>query len=396
MQKAGAAGVRHVAELDGVRGLAILLVLITHFGVYGQERVGWFGAAFHRLVDFGWSGVDLFFVLSGFLITGILLESKGSPNYFRSFYMRRVLRILPLYYCAVIAYFLFLLPALRILAPGRATVAGAFRMPAVEQLWYYFHLSNWRIAYSVTYNGVDHFWSLAIEEQFYALWPLVVFLLSRRGLLRACAGVMAVSFALRSLPSVHAAMQQYPHLLYCLTPFRLEPLALGAGLAILISDERFRAHWRQWAGAAAVCGVAGLAIVMAVTRSASFEPIPMAVFGFTGVGLVAAACVCYAAMRSGASDAGSALLRSPFLVELGRLSYGIYVIHRPLSILAPPIQGALMPRIGGVAASLLVTLAGSTASYVLAVGSWRLVEQPFLRLKSRFPYRPAAVLKAAT
>jgi peptidoglycan/LPS O-acetylase OafA/YrhL len=312
--------------------------------------------------------------------------------------MRRVLRILPLYYCAVIAFFVILLPALRILAPGRATITGATHLPAVEQLWYYFHLSNWRIAYGVTYNGIDHFWSLAIEEQFYAIWPLVVFLLSRRALLRACAGVMAVSFALRSLPSVHTAMQQYPHVVYCLTPFRLEPLALGACLAIVISDERFRAHWRQWASGAAILGSAGLVTVIAVTRSFSFEPIPMSVFGFTAVGLIAAACVCYGSMRSGAPSRGAALLRSPFLVEFGRLSYGIYVIHRPLSILAPPVQAALMPHIGGVAASMLVTFVGSATSYFLAVGSWHLIEQPFLRLKSRFPYRPAPrpVLKPAT
>jgi peptidoglycan/LPS O-acetylase OafA/YrhL len=395
MQTAEAAGARHVTELDGIRGLAILLVLITHFGVYGHESVGWFGAAYHKLVDFGWSGVDLFFVLSGFLITGILLESKGSPGYFRSFYMRRVLRILPLYYCAVMVFFIVLLPALRILAPGRATITGATRLPAIEQLWYYFHLSNWRIAYNVTYNGVDHFWSLAIEEQFYAVWPLVVFLLSRRALLRVCGGVMALSFMLRSLPSVHASMQHYPHVVYCLTPFRVEPLALGSCLAVLISDERFRAHWREWAAAAAGAGALCLAVVMAVTRSSSFEPIPMAMFGYSGVGLVAAAGVCYAAMRSGASSPGAAFLRSPALVELGRLSYGIYVIHRPLSILAPPVQAALMPRIGGVAASLVVTFVGSAASYFLAIGSWHWIEQPFLRLKSRFPYHPEPELKAA-
>jgi peptidoglycan/LPS O-acetylase OafA/YrhL len=305
-----------------------------------------------------------------------------------------VLRILPLYYAAVVFFFVVLLPALRILAPGRATIVGAARLPATEQLWYYLHLSNWRIAYGITYNGIDHFWSLAIEEQFYLVWPLIVVLLSRRALLWTCGGVMAVSFAMRNLPSTHAAMERYPHVVYCLTPYRLEPLALGACLAVLISDEVFRAQWRRWAGGAFAAGAICLGAAIAITRSASFEPAPMASFGFTGVGLIAAAGVCYASIRSGSDAGGAAMLRSPALVELGRLSYGIYVIHRPLSILAPPLQAALMPRIGGAAASLLVTITGSAVSYLLAIGSWRLIEQPFLRLKARFPYRPQGKVAA--
>lgn len=383
---------RHVTELDGVRGLAILVVLITHFGVYGHESVGWFGRALHGVVDFGWSGVDLFFVLSGFLITGILLESKGSASYFRAFYMRRALRILPLYYLAIVVYFAFLVPALRILTPGRASIISAVNRPAVEQLWYYLHLSNWRIAWDVTYNGIDHFWSLAIEEQFYLVWPLVVFLVSRRTLLRVAVGLMAISLALRNIPAVHAAQHLHPHLVYCLTPFRIEPLALGACLAILVSDERFRRTWRVWAAGAFAVGSACVALAIARSGLANFEPIPMSSYGFTGVALLSGSCVAYAAMRSGAASPGAAMLRSPALVELGRLSYGIYVIHRPLSILAPPVQAALMPRIGGVPAQLVVMAVGGALSYILALGSWRLIEEPFLRLKSRFPYRAAISL----
>lgn len=386
---------KYIRELDGVRGLAIILVLVTHFGVYGHETVGWIGSAFHRLVDFGWTGVDLFFVLSGFLITGILLDAKGSEGYFRNFYMRRVLRILPLYYIAVIVYFFMLVPSLRILAPGRATVAGAVSLPPVEQLWYWLHLSNWRIAFDVTYNGIDHFWSLAIEEQFYLVWPLIVFLCPRRVLPAVCAFVMAVSFGLRSLPSVHAALAVHPHLIYCLTPFRLEPLALGGLIAVASRHDAFRRSWRRWAVAALLAGVMFLGWAVARTGSVSFEPVPMGVIGYSGVGLIAGALVCYAALRSGAPAAGAVLLRSPALVEFGRLSYGIYVIHRPLSILAPPLQAALMPRIGGVAASCLITVIGVAFSYGIARLSWRFIEQPFLRLKDRFPYRPSAGLALA-
>jgi peptidoglycan/LPS O-acetylase OafA/YrhL len=389
----------HVRELDGVRGLAILLVLITHFGGYGQEAVGPLGRAFHAVVDFGWSGVDLFFVLSGFLITGILLEAKGSPAYFRSFYMRRVLRILPLYYLAVCIYFFLLIPSLRVLAPGRASVVSAVSHPVSEQLWYFVHLSNWRIGRQITFNGIDHFWSLAIEEQFYLVWPLIVLALSRRALLRVCGVLIVFSFALRNLPSVLAIHAVNPHWVYCATPFRLDALAFGAGLSVLVLDQRFRRDWRLWACASLCAGVALVVVAYVRSGSASFESVPMAALGFTGVALAYSALVGFAAMRAG--TAAAAFLRSPALLELGRLSYGIYVAHRPLSILAPGLQTALARHIGGVPASLTMIVTGGAISYGLALVSWRLIERPFLRLKDRFPYgapkaSPIALVESTT
>jgi peptidoglycan/LPS O-acetylase OafA/YrhL len=377
-----------VRELDGVRGIAILLVLITHFGVYGHESVGWFGKALHTVVDFGWSGVDLFLVLSGFLITGILIEAKGSPGYFRNFYMRRVLRILPLYYVSVGIYFYLLMPALRILAPGRASIVSAVHHPASEQLWYFLHLSNWRIGRQITFNGIDHFWSLAIEEQFYLLWPLIVLALSRRGLGRFCAALVLVPLALRNLPSVQAIHVVNPHWVYCATPFRLDALALGAALAILVRDDRFRRTWRVWTGGALTAGVALIAAAFVRSGSASFESVPMASLGFTGAALGYASLVAFAALRP--DTRAAAFLRSPALVELGRLSYGIYVAHRPLSILAPGLQAGLARHIGGVPASLAIILTGGAVSYGIAVVSWRFIERPFLRLKDRFPYGHAS------
>jgi peptidoglycan/LPS O-acetylase OafA/YrhL len=383
----------HVRELDGVRGLAILLVLFTHFGGYGPESVGPFGRAFHAVVDFGWSGVDLFFVLSGFLITGILLDAKGSSAYFRSFYMRRVLRILPLYYVCVFAYFFLLIPALHILAPGRTSVVSAVGRPASEQLWYFAHLSNWRIGRQITFNGIDHFWSLAIEEQFYLVWPMIVLALSRRALLRVCGALAVFSLALRNLPSVLAIHAVNPHWVYCATPFRIDTLAFGAGLAVLTLDERFRRAWRVWACGALAAGLSLVAVAYFRGASWSFESVPMAALGFTGVALAYSAFVAFAAMRSG--TAAASFLRWPALVELGRLSYGIYVAHRPLSILAPTLQAALARHIGGVPASLTLVAAGGAISYALALVSWRLIERPFLRLKDRFPYDAPKVAPVA-
>jgi peptidoglycan/LPS O-acetylase OafA/YrhL len=185
---------------------------------------------------------------------------------------------------------------------------------------------------------------------------------------------------------VYTLQETYPGLAYTLTPLRIEPMAFGALLVLLVQNDRFRRRWRAWALGAFAAGVLCLAAVTARTGSASFEPILMSRFGFSAAGLIGGSVVVYAAIQSGSTSPGAVFLRHPFLVELGRLSYGIYVIHRGLSILSPPIQAALAPKIGGVAAQFVVIVTGTAASYLLARVSWALIEEPFLRLKVRFSY----------
>src|SRR5206468_651405 len=154
-----------------LRGLAILLVIAFHtLRVTGKEGlIGRFGAA---IQDSGWIGVDLFFVLSGFLITGILLDSLGKPGYFRNFFARRTLRIFPLYY-AVLTVSLFLVPALI----GLQRLPELYHRLLENQLWLWTYAANYLQATGRhTLPGFGHFWSLAIEEQFYLLWPFVVYL----------------------------------------------------------------------------------------------------------------------------------------------------------------------------------------------------------------------------
>jgi peptidoglycan/LPS O-acetylase OafA/YrhL len=152
----------HFPTLDGVRGLAITLVMILHFTTDGgMEPTIQFDKLFFSLVKYGWIGVDLFFVLSGFLITGILYDAKGSRHYFRNFYMRRCLRIFPLYYGFLAIWFLLL--------PQVYTWPEEIRTP-YSQLWCWAYLTNvlqataQDLGASPPYTG--HFWSLAVEEQF--------------------------------------------------------------------------------------------------------------------------------------------------------------------------------------------------------------------------------------
>ncbi len=180
----------HVPVLDGLRGLAILLVLLHHFAnVYAPSA--WTRNAWHRVVGSGWCGVDLFFVLSGFLITGILHDARRGPGYFRNFYMRRVLRIFPLYYGVLAALFL----AYPLLAGSHQRFAAL----AEHQPWLWLYAQNFKVILSGDWVpcGMNHFWSLAVEEQFYLFWPFVVFACRRRTLLHVSVALVVLALAVR-------------------------------------------------------------------------------------------------------------------------------------------------------------------------------------------------------
>ena len=170
----------HLPALDGVRGLAVLGVLLLHF-IGNMQPQDALERALVTVTKYGSYGVELFFVLSGFLITGILYDARNKPHYFRNFYMRRLLRIFPLYYGVLALVFL--------VAPLIPLLQGPTLDYLVErQAWAWLYAVNIYIAkhgdWSLSY--LDHFWSLAIEEHFYLFWPLVVFLLARRP--RLCSG----------------------------------------------------------------------------------------------------------------------------------------------------------------------------------------------------------------
>jgi peptidoglycan/LPS O-acetylase OafA/YrhL len=217
------------AELDGLRGVAILLVMANNF--YDGPASGGLEYALHHLAKSGWIGVDLFFVLSGFLITGILCDTRGSPNYFRNFYARRVLRIFPLYYG-----FLLVWTVLLARAPGFAS-AERYGWQA-NQWWYWLYLANIHLglASGPTPGEPTVFWSLAVEEQWYLLWPLAVAILARARLASVCLGLMATAALLRVAWHAAAPPIGSPDSLYFLTPARMDALATGALLAVLARD----------------------------------------------------------------------------------------------------------------------------------------------------------------
>jgi peptidoglycan/LPS O-acetylase OafA/YrhL len=366
-----------VPALDGVRGLAILLVMAHH---YGQLLVPLHPIDVPVLyaTSAGWVGVDLFFVLSGFLITGILYDTRRARNYFQSFYARRILRIFPLSYTAL-TFFFCLLPLLGSKALGET----ASRWP-----WFWFYGTNFLIVrHGWPSRYVQHFWSLAIEEQFYLVWPLLVFLLPRRWLIALSVGIVIGAAALRGvfytdLASVHT---NFTH-----TLTRADALALGAAIALLLRDQQGVLWLRRLAPW--ILAVVAPAALWFVARS-SHQPAwtlwgPRGqIMGYSIVALSFAATIAWSVTSRPGSFLNRFFGNRP-LRFFGRYSYAIYVIHLPVDTAARAWGLHVKPiaeKIGAVTPVLLVysVLAGAV-TVGLALLSWNLLEERFLALKRHF------------
>jgi peptidoglycan/LPS O-acetylase OafA/YrhL len=368
-----------IPELDGVRGVAILLVLLFHFqGV----RPPWVPKALTYPMVIGWSGVDLFFVLSGFLITRILIATRGSANYFSAFYARRALRILPLYLLAVFLCFRVGLPLADRLGVPIAADRGL-------EPWFWLHVSNWATAFGRDVRPLSHFWSLAIEEQFYAVWPLVVLCTPPRRLAGVCAAVAAASAAAR----VAASFAGVPaEALHRLTIFRVDALAIGGLVAAVAVDPDLRRRARARLRVLGISSVVLLAAVLVVGRGATSTA--MTRFGYTLFATGYAVLVFAAFDASGSPGWLATRLRSPVLRAFGKYSYGIYVFHYPVALAADRL--ARRASVGASAAGatgiwLLAVGGGIAVSFGVALLSWNLVEERFLAWKRAFVARPVAV-----
>lgn len=374
----------HMPALDGLRGIAILAVMVFHFSLFSNIAAST-SATFlwHSIAGVGWVGVDLFFVLSGFLITGILYDSKSSVTYFRVFYTRRVLRIFPLYY-AVLALFFLVLP---LLAPG----SQAVRDNATDQVWYWTHLANVQIALRGDWAAISpylaHFWSLAVEEQFYMVWPLIVLFLSGRQLVRFCAGIMVFSLLLRIFLFASGANVAA----FVLTPARMDTLAFGAVLAIAFRDRSLYSQLRSWALPIAKTSLVVLCSIALWRGGLDKEDIITGTVGFSALGALFTIAIFFAVKTTPASRY-SALLTSNSLRFFGKYSYALYVFHQPVALVLTGVglPVALM-RLGvtSLGAQIIYVIAATVLSVFLSIVSWTVFEKQFLKLKDRVAQRPA-------
>jgi peptidoglycan/LPS O-acetylase OafA/YrhL len=339
---------RRIAELDGLRGLSAILIVLYH--LFTQLRIAR-------------GALDVFFVLSGYLITSIVIQYTFSWRFLGSFYIRRGLRIWPIYYLAVLVLALAGLADQKVLPYYLTYTQESPRYwGGVMPLW----------------GPMEHTWSLALEEQFYLIWPLLVLWAGRRRMRYLALAIAASAIVMRHL-GIH----------WWLLLARCDGFALGGFLAIIMADkdaDRARHRVRNWVIAFAIA-----AALQAVLLNANggvhdrFEPIAVAAratLTTLGAFILVALVVCHA------GHPRLAILRLRPLVYLGTISYGVYLYHYPII----KLSGLLTTYVGDLPRAAII-IVDCLLTLLIAVASWHLIEQPILRLKDRIPYRrdPAAL-----
>jgi peptidoglycan/LPS O-acetylase OafA/YrhL len=337
-----------IPQLDAVRGLAILLVIMHNT----DEKFPSFHL--HRAFANGWMGVDLFFVLSGFLITGILLDTKQSAGYFKNFYARRCLRIWPLYYSLI--FFMF------VIVPFLSPSQGHFIFEKSSPWWAYpLFLQNFLLPISTLAAGpLGVTWSLAIEEQFYLVWPLVVRYFSNVQIRRVAIAEICLSPVLRFYLSLHH-VDLYTNV-FC----RLDGLMAGALLALMVRSDSFRPS--------KFIKQAWISLFIAGSLAFVTEALQARWIVFSLIAVASAAFV-YLSLFS-AQKWFRMLMMNRFLVYTGTISYGLYLLHK-----IPFGMGQTLHLDRHPFLELLIIL---VVGYATAVLSWNLLEKPFLRLKRLF------------
>lgn len=367
---------KHLPGLDTLRGCAILLVLMHNFATVDLPTTV-VGRLVEDALDFGWVGVQLFFVLSGFLITRILLQTQPASNYYRSFFARRILRIFPLYYGALVAAFI-LLPLIGV---GSAKLS----YDRDHQIWLWLYLSNWTQLIDFDSRVFPHFWSLAVEEQFYLLWPFLLNRRSPRWVLGLCVAMAAVSLAVRV---VMLRMGAPAESVYTFTVCRMDALALGSAAAAWLqlpgSIERLAAQRRLLNWSAILLFGLGVVVTHGYPRTSPLGQ----TLGYSWLACVFAMTVLAAASPAEATGITSHISKwsAAPLQTLGKYSYAMYVFHKPLHdwIGRPLLLHLGLLRQPSYVIAIGYTVVGTLATLALASLSYLVFEKHFLALKRWF------------
>lgn len=348
--------------LDGLRGMAILLVVLYH------------NFSFISYFNYGWLGVDLFFVLSGFLITDILLSTRNTGNYFKNFYSRRILRIFPLYYLSLLL-FLVILPLL----PGFTLDVRYYQE---HQWWFWTYLQNWLLIFHPGGRPValNHFWSLAVEEQFYLVWPFVILFIRRpKKLLIFC--ILALMAVIAARLYIWFNRSFFPGYQWLFLFTRIDGILIGSMLAIIYHYNQ--TILRKFSTLLILLLAAFNFIIYFIEKERDF-PV-WAIAGYTTFAAIFALLVYESVKKE--DRVISFIFNNAVLRFLGKYSYGFYIFHWPVFLLAKPytdnMAGKIIPGQSFyqlLVSAILATLAGLIVSLI----SFHLFEKHFLKLKRHF------------
>lgn len=356
-----------ISELDGLRGIAILLVLGFHFI---PTKGPLYPLAF--IFQIGWTGVDLFFVLSGYLITGILLDTAGRPAYYRNFIARRILRIFPLYFASLAIY------CIVTYSPGPIHWKAFL---SEGGWWYVAYLGNFQVALQNAWPALyllTPLWSLQVEEQFYLSFPFVVSGVKRQTLGVILFASVVAALLLRIVLALAIPRNMFGT--YALMPCRMDALALGGLIAITRREapQRLKHPAVAWITAAS----AGVFLAICVLVNSSPWSALMRTVGYTALDLAFAGLLVILIAQP--RPLLVAICRTKPLVWLGTISYGLYLLHVPAAILARRWVAHLVKLSPGGSAEFLVSVAAAVCAAWI---SWSLFESQILKLKSRFTAR---------
>jgi len=359
---------KHIPALDGIRGLAAVGIFIAHYWG-GKKSSSLFIRFTAEVTQFGWTAVSLFFVLSGFLISGILWDSFNKENWWRRFYRRRSLRIFPLYYFALLLIF-------------SSTIWLNGRTWPLESIWpYLIYVHNIPLLFDTIHkfpNGaaLSHFWSLAVEEQFYLIWPflLVWKFGSNTRARRMCLLLWALSFSFRIFVYSMGMRQNWA---IGFLAGRAGELAMGAYLALAIRDMRLKAV--VFRNARLVFSASMLAIIAVCFWAKSTSPLtfPMATVGIAINGVLFASLIALC-LQPGAF---ASLFSMRWLRWLGKISYGIYVYHILLKSLFEWVVFHAFPGLGHNAHLVVLAVVAAIGTLMIASLSFYAFEAPIMRLK---------------
>jgi peptidoglycan/LPS O-acetylase OafA/YrhL len=350
-----------------VRGIACLIVLIWHYfgATLASSPNQFIQSVFPLFCRIGPSGVDFFFVLSGFLIGGILLDNKQSPRYFLTFYVRRICRIFPVYYFIFAMLLLVLALRLNLAVPAFSDWLFKDLMP----LWSYGTFTQNIFMSAQNNNGGAKFigvnWSVAVEEQFYVIAPVVVLLFSRKNLIAICLAAIVIA------PFIRQWVTAQGWWFYTLLPCRMDALAIGLLGACLMREPAALAFMKK-----------NILVLYSILAAAllAFSLWWLTLFAYSAIAVFYATFIVLAVVHKDTNIA--ALCRLPWLGSIGMISYGIYMYHQPVSGIVHGVLFNQIPTLAkpsdlvAIVLSLVITMALSIASYY-----W--MERPIRRLGHR-------------